>query len=563
MRRPLLSYGHCPAPKPLLGETIGQCLDRITETYPDHEALVSVFQDRRFTYRQLHATVEQAAKAFLRLGIKRGDRIAIWSTNNWQWVVTQYASAKIGAILVTINPAYRAHELQYVLEQSRTKVLFLVESFKTSDYVQMLQDVCPEIASADTGVIQSAPFPHLRHVVLYSDARRPGMMTFAQFLARAREVPDEELRSRENELELDDHINIQYTSGTTGFPKGVVLTHNNILNNGFVIGEYMQFTDADRLCIPVPFYHCFGMVVGNLAAMSHGATVIIPTPSFEPLATLRAVQDERCTALHSVPTMFIAMIGHPEFKSFDLSTLRTGITGAAPCPIELMKKVTTIMHLPEIVTAYGQTEASPLTCMTAPDDPIIRRVDSVGKVVWHQELKIVDPATGKTVPRDEQGEICFRGYNVMAGYDNNPNATAEAVDEQGWLHSGDLGTMDEDGYVRITGRLKEMVIRGGENIYPREIEEFLHTLDIIYDVAVIGVPDEKFGEELLACVKLQPGVETPSDEGFRELCRGKIAHYKIPRYWMVVEEFPMTVTGKVQKFKIREMATKALDLQPA
>ena len=563
MQRPPLSYDHCPSDTPLLGETIGQCLDRIADAFPDREALVSVFQDRRFTYRQLRQAVNQAAKAFLHLGINPGDRVAVWSTNNYEWVIAQYASAKIGAVLVTINPAYRVHELKYVLEQSRTRILFLVESFKTSDYIEMLYDACPEAKTARDGPIQSPKFPHLQRAVCIGHAPHPGLISFPDFIALGDAVSDDLLAQRELELDIDDHVNIQYTSGTTGFPKGVVLTHNNILNNAFVIGRYMQFTHEDRLCVPVPFYHCFGMVIGNLAAMTHAAAVIIPAPSFDPLATLQTVQDERCSALHSVPTMFIAMLEHPDFQEYDLTTLRTGITGAAPCPIELMKKVTTIMHMPEIVTAYGQTEASPLTCMTAPDDPVIRRVDSVGKVVSHQELKIIDPVTGKTVPRGEPGEICFRGYHVMAGYDNNPDATAQAIDQQRWLHSGDLGTMDRHGYVRITGRLKEMVIRGGENIYPREIEEFLHTLDIIYDVAVVGVPDEKYGEELLACVKLQPGVVQPSDDEFRQMCSGKIAHYKIPRYWMVVREFPMTVTGKIQKFKIREMATKALNLQPA
>ncbi|MDY7110371.1 MAG: AMP-binding protein [Planctomycetota bacterium] len=561
MTPPRLSYAHQPASAPLLGETIGQCLDRITETFPDHEAVVSVFQDARFTYRAFREIVNRAARAFLSLGIQRGDRVAIWSTNNYEWVVTQYATAKIGAILVNINPAYRVHELEYVLRESRSKALLLIGSFKTSNYVEMFYEACPAAREAAFGDIDSPRFPHLKCLIFIGDESHPGMITFDEFMKRGDDVADEALGNREDELDIDDHINIQYTSGTTGFPKGVTLTHNNILNNGFVIGEYMQFTDRDRLCVPVPFYHCFGMVVGNLAAMTHGATVIIPAPSFDPLLTLQTVQNERCTALHAVPTMFIAMLEHPEFGNYDVTTLRTGITGAAPCPIELMKKVTTIMHMPEIVTAYGQTEASPLTCMTAPDDPVERRVDSVGKVVWHQELKIVDPATGKTVPRGVQGEICFRGYNVMAGYDNHPEATAETVDEQGWLHSGDLGTMDEHGYVRITGRLKEMVIRGGENVYPREIEEFLHTLDIIYDAAVVGVPDEKYGEELLACVKLQEGVNPPSEDEFRALCKGRIAHYKIPRYWLVVDEFPMTVTGKVQKFKIREMAVRKLNLR--
>jgi len=560
---PSLSYDHCPGSQPLLGETIGRCLDRITQTYPGREALVSIHQNTRLTYQQLHEKVDQVARAFMKLGIQRGDRVAIWSTNNYEWVVTQYATAKIGAILVNIHPAYQTHELEYVLEQSRARVLLLIDSFKSSNYVKMCTEACPEVEQSrgnGSDIIDSIKYPHLDHVVFFGENAPAGMIGFADFMRLGDQITAEELAERETSLDIDDHINIQYTSGTTGFPKGVTLTHNNILNNGFIIGEYMQFTEQDRLCLPVPFYHCFGMVVGNLAAMSHGACVIIPAPSFEPLITLQTVQDERCSALHAVPTMFIAMLEHPDFDNYDLSTLRTGITGAAPCPIEVMKKVTTVMHMSEIVTAFGQTEASPLTSMTAPDDPVERRVDSVGKVVQHQELKIVDPATGQTVSRDVQGEICFRGYNIMAGYDNNPQATAEAIDPQGWLHSGDLGTMDEDGYVRITGRLKEMVIRGGENIYPREIEEFLHTLDIIYDCAVVGVPDEKFGEELLACVKIQPGTDPPTEDEFRAMCKGKIAHYKIPRYWWVVDDFPMTVTGKTQKFKIREMAVDKFNL---
>jgi fatty-acyl-CoA synthase len=556
-----LSYAHCPGEKPLLGETIGRCLDRIAGEHGDREALVSVFQDMRFTYGELREVVNQAARAFMALGVQRGDRVAIWSTNNYEWVVAQYATAKVGAILVNINPAYQTHELAYVLEQSRCTTLLLIEAHKKSHYVNMFYEAVPEAKDAEPGKIECAKFPHLKNVIFIGEKELAGMRPFSAFMALADGVSEAELAKREAELDIDDHINIQYTSGTTGFPKGVTLTHNNILNNGFVIGEYMQFTEADRLCVPVPFYHCFGMVVGNLAAMSHGACVVIPEAAFDPVATLDAVQGEKCTALHSVPTMFIAMLEHPEFSTYDVSTLRTGITGAAPCPIELMKKVTTTMHMPEIVTAFGQTEASPLTCMTAPDDPVIRRVDSVGKVVWHQELKIVDPATGETVERGAPGEICFRGYNVMAGYDNMPEATGEAIDVQGWLHSGDLGTMDEDGYVRITGRLKEMVIRGGENVYPREIEEFLHTLEIVYDVAVVGVPDEKYGEELLACVKLHEGVEAPTEDEFRGMCKGRIAHYKIPRYWKVVKEFPMTVTGKVQKFRIREMAIEEMGLK--
>jgi len=556
-----LSYDSCGSPNPLLGETIGQCLDRISETYPDREAVVSLKQELRFTYREFNQIVNRAAKALLMLGIQRGERVAIWSTNNYEWVVAQYATAKIGAILVNVNPAYRLHELEYVLRESRCRVLILIESFKSSNYVDMFYEACPEAKNAEPGYIDSWRFPHLKNVVFIGEKQYPGMFTTQAFAELGDELPDRVLLKRRDQLNLDDDINIQYTSGTTGFPKGVTLTHNNILNNAASVAEIMRFTDEDRLCVPVPFYHCFGMVLANLAAMTAGVTVVIPGPSFDTEETLRAVEQERCTALHGVPTMFIAELDHPDFDSFDLSTLRTGIMAGAPCPVEVMHKVIEKMHMKEVLIGYGQTEASPITNMTRPDDSIERRVGTVGRVLPWQEQKIINPETGKTVVRGEPGEICFRGYNVMSRYDNNEEATDEAVDERRWLHSGDLGAMDEDGYVRITGRIKEMVIRGGENLYPREIEEFLHTLDLIYDVAVVGVPDEKYGEELLACIKMKEGVAEPSDDDFRALCKGKIAHFKIPRYWMVVDEFPMTVTGKIQKFKIREMAVRQFHLE--
>ncbi len=556
-----LSYDSCGSSKPLLGMTIGQCLDFIAERHPHREAIVSLHQNVRFTYREFNEVVNRAAKALLKLGIKKGERVAIWSTNNYEWVTAQYATAKIGAILVNINPAYRKHELEYVLRESRCKVLMLIESFKSSNYVEMFYEVCPEAQDCWPGHIDSWRFPNLKDIVFIGDKKYPGMFTKRTFAELGDELPDQLLTQRRAELDIDDDINIQYTSGTTGFPKGVTLTHNNILNNAASVADTMNLTDADRLCVPVPFYHCFGMVLGNLAAMTKATTVVIPGPSFDPTETLQAVQDEKCTALHGVPTMFIAELDHPEFDRFDLSTLRTGIMAGAPCPIDVMKKVMDRMHLSEILIGYGQTEASPITNMTRPDDPIARRVGSVGRVMPWQEQKIVDPATGQTVPRGKPGEICFRGYNVMARYDNQPEATNEAVDNNAWLHSGDLGIMDDQGYVSITGRIKEMVIRGGENLYPREIEEFLHTLDLIYDVAVVGVPDEKYGEELLACVKLKKGATPPSPEGFRAICKGKIAHFKIPRYWMVMNAFPMTVTGKIQKFKLREMAMAELGLQ--
>jgi fatty-acyl-CoA synthase len=555
-----LSYEHCPSEIPLIGETIGVCLDRIAATFPDTEAVVSIEQNLRFTYAEFNQIVNRAAKALINLGIQRGERVAVWSTNNYEWVVAQFATAKIGAILVNVNPAYRIHELEYVLKQSRAKVLMLIESYKTSNYVDMFYKVCNEVKDCEPGLIDSWRFPHLKSVVFIGKTQHPGMFTRRAFAELGDETPDEVLTERRAQLEFDDDINIQYTSGTTGFPKGVTLTHRNILNNAYFVAQTMRFTHQDRLCVPVPFYHCFGMVLANLACITTGATIVIPSPAFDATETLKAVQAEKCTALHGVPTMFIAELDHPDFDTFDLTTLRTGIMAGAPCPVEVMKKVMDRMHMKEILIGYGQTEASPITNMTRADDSLEKRVTTVGRVSPHQEQKIIDPATGMIVPRGVQGEICFRGYNVMSRYDNMPNETAEAVDERHWLHSGDLGIMDDEGYVQITGRIKEMVIRGGENLYPREIEEFLHTLDAVYDAHVVGVPDLKFGEELLACIKLRPGIEKPSEDEFRAMCKGKIAHFKIPRYWLVVEEFPMTVTGKVQKFKIREKAIHELGL---
>jgi fatty-acyl-CoA synthase len=558
-----LSYDSCGSDTPLLGMTIGQCLDRIAELYPDTEAVVSLVRDHRFTYAEFNQIVDRAAKALLKLGIQKGDRVAIWSTNNYEWITCQYATAKIGAILVNVNPAYRLHELEYVLRESRAKVLMLIETFRATNYVELFYQACPEAKECEPGYIDSWRFPQLKSVVFIGSKEYPGMFTRRTFVELGDELPDKVLSDRRKRLDIDDDINIQYTSGTTGFPKGVTLTHNNILNNAYFVARIMKLTNRDRLCVPVPFYHCFGMVLSNLAAMTAGATVVIPSPAFDAEATLKAVAEEKCTALHGVPTMFIAELDHPDFGSFDLSTLRTGIMAGAPCPIEVMKQVIERMHMTEILIGYGQTEVSPIATMTRPNDSLERRVSTVGRVAPHQEIKIIDPVTGATLPRGEPGEICFRGYHLMSRYDNMPEATAETIDEQGWLHSGDIGVMDEDGYIRITGRIKEMVIRGGENLYPREIEEFLHTLDIIYDAAVVGVPDAKYGEELLACVKLKEGVKPPTEDEFREMCKGRIAHFKIPRYWKVVDEFPMTVTGKVQKFKIRENSIRELGLTTA
>ncbi|MCP5022731.1 MAG: AMP-binding protein [bacterium] len=559
MKRP--SYDHCATTAPLLGETIGRCLDRVADSYPNNELLVSLPRNQRFTYREFVQMVNRAAKAFLKLGIRRCDRVAIWSTNNYEWVVTQFATARIGAILVNINPAYQTHELEYVLKESRARGILMIESFKSSNYLKMFYEVCPEARKCEPENIESWRFPHLKSTIFIGSQQHPGMLTRRSFAEKGDEMDDTLLDEAERDLDIDDVVNIQYTSGTTGFPKGVLLTHNNILNNAFSVGEVLGLVPEDRVCVPVPFYHCFGMVISNLASVTHGSTIVVPSQSFEPEATLKAVQEERCTILHGVPTMFIAQLDDPSFGKYDLTSLRSGVMAGAPCPEDLMRRVIDKMHMKEVLIAYGQTKASPATTMIRSSDPLELRVATVGKVMPHQELKIADPETGKTLPRGEVGEICFRGYMVMSGYDNMPEATAEAIDSHGWLHSGDLGTMDDAGYVRITGRTKNMIIRGGENIYPREIEEFLHTLDIIADVEVVGVPDPILGEEVLACVRLHGAAvqNPPSPTDFRNICKGKVAHYKIPRYWKVMQEYPMTATGKVQKFKLAEMAKRDLD----
>lgn len=559
----LLSYEHCPSDLHFLGETIGACLRRTAAEQGEKEALVSVHQGVRLSYRALDAEVDAVAKGLLGLGVQTGDRVAVWSPNYWEWVAVQYATARIGAILVTVNPAYRPQELAFVLKDSRTRVLFLAESYKTSDYLAMLSEVCPAVRDAagrTDRLIDTADFPHLRQAVVFGYADYEGMLSFSALKERGYGVDDAALHAREVLLDCSDDINIQYTSGTTGLPKGVTLTHHNILNNAYLVAHTLGITAADRVCVPLPFYHCFGMVLTNLLSMSVGATLVLAAATFDPEATLRAVAQERCTVLHGVPTMFIAELEHPQFESFDLSSLRTGIMAGAPCPADLMKAVIERMHMSQIQIGYGQTEASPLCTLTTSDDPVEHRVTTIGKVLPHQEIKIVDPVSGRTLPRGEQGEICVRGYHVMVRYDNRPEATAEAIDEKRWLHTGDLGLMDEQGYISITGRMKDMVIRGGENIYPREIEEFLHGLPMVSDVYVVGVPDKKMGEEVLAFVKLREGHPAPSPEEFRELCKGHIAHYKIPRYWLMVDEFPMTVTGKVQKFKLKEIGIERLGL---
>ncbi len=514
------SYAHGASTTPLIGDTIGEFLDRVAAEYAGHEALVSVFENQRFTYRQFLDEVNRHAAALQSFGVKKGERVGIWSTNCVKWVLLQFATAKVGAILVNINPAYRTHELEFALQQSECRLVFHGEGFRDANYAEMLR-----------------PMP-VRAIPL--NGWNPSAGRF--------EPP---------ELDRDDVINIQYTSGTTGFPKGAMLTHHNILNNGFWVGERMRLTHRDRLCIPVPFYHCFGMVLGNLACVTHGATMVLPAPHFSPFHTLQGVEVERCTAVHGVPTMFIAELDHPDFKKFDLSTLRTGIMAGAPCPIEVMKRVIEEMHCREITIACGQTETSPVCNMTEVDDPIEVRVGTVGKVMPHQEQKIVDPATGKTVPRGQPGELCYRGYQVMRGYYNNPEATRQTIDSAGWLHSGDLAVMDERGYVKITGRLKDMICRGGEKIFPREVEEFLFTHPKIAEVAVIGVPDPYYGEEVMAWIRAK---EPMSVEEVRAFCRGRIMDYKTPKYVKFVSEFPTTVTGKIQKYKMREISARELGL---
>ena len=533
-----LSYAHGVSSTPLLGETIGRNLERTVARVPDVEALVVRHQGLRYTYAELNDAVDVVARGLIDLGIEVGDRVGIWSPNNAEWVLLQYATAKAGAILVNINPAYRRLELTHALNQSGCRLLFSARSFKTSAYKEMIESVTPALRHLERTIyLESAEWDQLRSA---GDA-----------------VPMDQLRKRFDSLQFDDPINIQYTSGTTGSPKGATLSHHNILNNGFFIGEYLSYGEQDRVCIPVPFYHCFGMVLGNLACTTHGACMVIPGPSFEPKSVLETVHAERCTSLYGVPTMFVAELQLPDFDSYDLSSLRTGIMAGSPCPSEVIKKVVSDMHMDEVTICYGMTETSPVSAQTGPDDDFDRRVSTVGRAHPHIEIKIVDPEDGHVLRRGQPGELLTRGYSVMVGYWDDAERTAEAIDGHRWMHTGDLATMDGEGYIQIVGRIKDMIIRGGENIYPVEIENFLHGHPDIADVAVVGVPDEKYGEQVLACLRVREGAALTEDD-VKAYCRGQIAHFKIPHYVQFVDEFPMTVTGKIQKFKIRESASTHL-----
>jgi fatty-acyl-CoA synthase len=536
-----VSYASGPSEAPLVGRTIGSDLSETVARFGAREALVDVPTGRRWTYRQFEVEVDRVARGMLDLGVEKGDRVGIWAPNCAEWVFVQYATSKIGAILVNVNPAYRSHELQFVLRQSGTRLLVASPSFKTSDYGAMIDEVRSDCPALEVAILL-------------------GSHEWTDLLARGDREDDGALAARGALLSFDDPINIQYTSGTTGFPKGATLSHHNILNNGYFVGELLGYTEEDRVCLPVPFYHCFGMVMGNLGSTSHGSCIVIPAPSFEPAATMQAVQDERCTSLYGVPTMFIAELGLADFPTYDLTALRTGIMAGSPCPVEVMKRVVAEMHMDEVTICYGMTETSPVSTMTRREDDLERRVSTVGTVMPHVEVEVVDPASSLPAPRGVPGELCTRGYSVMLGYWDEPQLTAESVDEAGWMHTGDLATMDDDGYVAIVGRIKDMVIRGGENIYPREIEEFLYAHPDIEDVQVIGVPNERYGEELMAWVRLRPEADELTIDAVRAFCEGKLAHYKVPRYLHLTDEFPMTVTGKVRKIEMRERSVEILGL---
>ena len=536
------SYAHGTSPIPLLGETIGENLRRTVERHGDRDALVVRSQNYRATSRELYDSTSELARALMASGIEPRDRVGIWSPNRFEWVVTQFAAARIGAILVNINPAYKSTELRYALHQSGVKLLLLARAFRGADYVALLRDVRADCTGLDESIVLDEQW--------------------ADLLARGAAVSETELADRERPLQFDDPINIQYTSGTTGFPKGATLSHHNLVNNGFFIGETLGLTEQDRVCIPVPFYHCFGMVLGNLACTTHGACMVIPGEAFDPLTALETTAAERCTALYGVPTMFIAELTHPRFAEFDLTSLRTGIMAGSPCPVEVMKKVQSVMHMPEVTICYGMTETSPVSTQSLLDDPIEKRVSTVGRVHPHVEIKIIDPDSGHIVPHGTPGELCTRGYSVMLGYWDKEAATREAIDAAGWMHTGDLATIDAEGYVNIVGRIKDMIIRGGENVYPREVEEYLLTHPDVVDAQVIGVPSERYGEEVMAWVRARPESSLTADT-LTEFCKGRIATFKIPAYWRFVDSFPMTVTGKIQKFRMREQAIAEMHLERA
>lgn len=532
--------------------TIGNMLDDTASKYQEKEALVYHERGLRYTFGEFQAICNQAARGFMSLGIQKGENIAIWATNVPEWVISQFATAKMGGVLVTVNTSYRVHELEYLLRQSESTTLLLMDSYRDANYLAMIQEICPELQTCEPGELQSKRLPHLKNVIYLGNERQPGMFLWSDLLERAAWVTEEERIARQETLSPDDVINMQYTSGTTGFPKGVMLSHVNIVNNAIKVAECQRLGFEDKVCIPVPFFHCFGCVMGTLACVATGATMV-PVIAFDPGVVLAVVEAERCTALYGVPTMFIAELNHPTFAERDLSSLRTGIMAGSLCPIEVMKKVVDQMGIRDITIAYGQTEASPVITQTVPEDSLERKVSTVGRLHAEVEAKIIDPATGDILPSGVQGELCTRGYLVMKGYYNMPEETVKAIDHEGWLHTGDLATVDEEGYYRITGRLKDMIIRGGENIYPREVEEFLYTHPKVLDVQIVGVPDAKYGEQVLACIRVKPN-ETLSEDEVRDYCEGKIAHYKIPRYIQFVDEYPMTASGKIQKFKLREQA---------
>jgi len=557
-----LSYSQGIGTSPLVGLTVGELLDHTAARFPDNPALIVRHQNKRYTYHEFLREVERAARGLLRLGIQKGERVGLWSTNYAEWVITQFAVAKIGAILVNLNPAYGTVEFDHALQQSGCSTLFMTRGFRKSDYPSILFEICPEAAASVPGELHSAKLPDLRNLIFIGDPVPPSMIPWNDLLQMGDNVPADALPARAATLEFDEPINIQYTSGTTGTPKGALLSHHNLVNNGLLIGQGMRFTCQDKLCIPVPFYHCFGMVLGNMVCVAHGAAMVIPAEYFDALATLQAIAEERCTAVHGVPTMFIAELEHARFREFDLTSLRTGIMAGSPCPINIMRRVVDEMHCSELTIVYGLTETSPGITQTTPDDPLELRVTTVGKPMAHTEIKIVDTRTGRIVPRGAPGELCARGYAIMKGYYQNPEATRQTIDADGWLHSGDLATMNDNDYCKITGRSKDLIIRGGENIYPRDIEEFLYTHPAISEVQVIGIPDRKYGEQVMAWVKLKPGA-TSSTEAIREFCKGRIAHFKVPRYIKFVDSFPITINGKTQKYKMREISIKEMGLEEA